>query len=371
LKTFDTRVALSFRHLDFGMFNLFRRKKPDVQAQTPAVGPQVPVADSLEQANAAEVRTFEAPKVSLRERLSRTVQALTGSLSSLLGAGTKLDEDLFDELEVALVQADVGVTVAARVVKALRSRKAQGEINDVEQLKRGLRRELFDILLPCELSLWIPDAPKPFVLLVVGVNGAGKTTTIGKLAQRLKERGHSVMLAAGDTFRAAAVEQLKTWGERQGVPVIAQGQGADSASVIFDALASAKAKGVDVLIADTAGRLHTQSNLMQELAKVKRVMSKLDETAPHETLLVIDGSQGQNALNQARQFNAAVGLNSVAITKLDGTAKGGIVFAVTDELKLPLRFIGVGEKAEDLREFRASEFLDALLPESLAAEQIG
>jgi fused signal recognition particle receptor len=226
---------------------------------------------------------------------------------------------------------------------------------------------LFEILLPVELSLWFPPEPKPFVILMVGVNGAGKTTTIGKLAQRLQQRGSSVMLAAGDTFRAAAVEQLKEWGARNHVAVVAQGQNADSASVVFDAMQSAKSKGVDVLICDTAGRLHTQNNLMQELAKVKRVLGKLDETAPHETLLVIDGSMGQNALMQARQFHAAIGLTGVVITKLDGTARGGIVFAVADELKLPLRFIGVGEKIEDLREFRAGEFLDALLPESVAA----
>jgi fused signal recognition particle receptor len=201
---------------------------------------------------------------------------------------------------------------------------------------------------------------------MVGVNGAGKTTTIGKLTQRLQQREQRVMLAAGDTFRAAAVEQLKEWGARNDVPVIAQGQDADAASVVFDALQSAQAKQIDVLICDTAGRLHTQSNLMQELVKIKRVMSKLDPTAPHETLLVIDGSMGQNALMQARQFHAAVGLTGIAITKLDGTAKGGIVFAVADELKLPLRLIGVGEKIEDLREFRAGEFLDTLLPESVA-----
>jgi fused signal recognition particle receptor len=303
---------------------------------------------------------------SLRERLSRTVQQLAGGVSALFSGNPKIDDDLLDELEATLIASDCGVTVSQRVVGKLRDGVRKREFTSSRDLILALRKDLFDILLPVELALWFPPEPKPFVILMVGVNGAGKTTTIGKLAQRLQQREQSVMLAAGDTFRAAAVEQLKEWGARNNVPVIAQGQNADSASVVFDALQSAKSKQVDVLICDTAGRLHTQSNLMQELAKVKRVLSKLDPTAPHETLLVIDGSMGQNALMQARQFHQAVGLTGVAITKLDGTAKGGIVFAVADELKIPLRYIGVGEKIEDLREFRAGEFLDALLPESIA-----
>jgi len=355
------------------MFNFFRRKKDEATPAVPETKVIAPPASTdlvIAEQPPVEARTFEAPKTSLRERLNRTVQALSGALGGLLGAQVRLDDDLFDELEAALVASDVGVKVATRITQDLRQRHQKGELADVTALKRALRKALFDILLPCELSLWLPPEPKPFVILMVGVNGAGKTTTIGKLAQRLQQRGHSVMLAAGDTFRAAAVEQLKVWGERNQVQVVSQGQGADAASVVFDALTAAKARGVDVLIADTAGRLHTQSNLMSELAKVKRVMAKLDPTAPHETMLVIDGSQGQNALIQAREFHQAIGLSAVTVTKLDGTAKGGIVFAVTDELKLPLRFIGVGEKADDLREFRASEFLDALLPESLAADSI-
>jgi fused signal recognition particle receptor len=303
---------------------------------------------------------------SLKERMARTVQAMAGNISALLSGNPKLDDDLLDALESTLIQADVGVALSQRVVGKLRDGVRKRVYSSSKELVLALRKDLFDILLPVELALWFPPEPKPFVILMVGVNGAGKTTTIGKLTQRLQQREQRVMLAAGDTFRAAAVEQLKEWGARNDVQVVSQGQNADSASVVFDALQSAQSKQVDVLICDTAGRLHTQNNLMQELAKVKRVLSKLDPSAPHETLLVIDGSMGQNALMQARQFHQAVGLSGVAITKLDGTAKGGIVFAVADELKLPLRLIGVGEKIEDLREFRAGEFLDTLLPESVA-----
>ncbi len=358
------------------MFDFFKRftKGKD----TPEVGQNpAQAADSdpaLELQNAPALSGAQlAPMQSLRERLARTVQALTGSVTALFSGNPKIDDDFLDELETTLITSDCGVAVATRVVARLREGVRKREFVSARDLLLALRKDLFDILLPVELALWFPPEPKPFVILMVGVNGAGKTTTIGKLAQRLQARGNTVMLAAGDTFRAAAVEQLKEWGARNNITVIAQsksreGQNADSASVVFDAYQSAKAKGVDVLICDTAGRLHTQNNLMQELAKVKRVLGKIDESAPHETLLVIDGSMGQNALIQARQFNQAIGLTGVAITKLDGTAKGGIVFAVADELKLPLRYIGVGEKIEDLREFRAGEFLDTLLPESIAKD---
>jgi len=224
-----------------------------------------------------------------------------------------------------------------------------------------LAMDMTALLAPCEQPLRIPGDAKPFVILVVGINGAGKTTTIGKLAHRLKAEGRSVLLAAGDTFRAAAVEQLQTWGARNDVPVVAQHTGADSASVIYDAVAAGQARGVDVVIADTAGRLHTQSNLMQELAKIKRVLAKLDPAAPHEVLLVVDGGTGQNALNQAQQFHQAVGLTGVAITKLDGTAKGGMLFAIAQQLGVPIRFIGVGEAIEDLQPFVAHDFVAALL----------
>jgi fused signal recognition particle receptor len=358
----------------FDFFKRFSKNKDLASSEAPAATVQL-TSDSLD---LRELPTSPgltgaqlAPPQSLRERLARTVQALTGSVTALFSGNPKIDDDFLDELETTLITSDCGVAVATRVVTRLREGVRKREFVSARDLLLALRKDLFDILLPVELALWFPPEPKPFVILMVGVNGAGKTTTIGKLAQRLQARGNSVMLAAGDTFRAAAVEQLKEWGARNNVAVIAQskgaqGQNADSASVVFDAYQSAKAKGVDVLICDTAGRLHTQNNLMQELAKVKRVLGKIDESAPHETLLVIDGSMGQNALIQARQFNQAVGLTGVAITKLDGTAKGGIVFAVADELKLPLRYIGVGEKIEDLREFRAGEFLDTLLPESIA-----
>jgi fused signal recognition particle receptor len=226
----------------------------------------------------------------------------------------------------------------------------------------AVQAELFELIEPCEKFLAVDASRKPFVILMVGVNGAGKTTTIGKLAQRYKEDGLSVMLAAGDTFRAAAVEQLKSWGERNGVPVVAQGAGADSAAVIFDALQSAKAKGVDVLIADTAGRLHTQHNLMEELRKIRRVLGRIDASAPHETMLVVDAGTGQNALNQAREFNQAVPLSGITVTKLDGTARGGVLFGIAHELRVPIRFIGVGESAKDLRPFDAGTFINAILP---------
>ena len=244
---------------------------------------------------------------------------------------------------------------------SLNASVARSEVGDADALRGALREQLLGLLTPVEAPLEIPERAGPFVILVVGVNGSGKTTTIGKLAKQLTDGGASVMLAAGDTFRAAAVEQLKTWGERNGVPVVSQGTGADSASVIFDALQSATARGVDVLIADTAGRLHTQSNLMDELAKVKRVLGKIDPEAPHETLIVLDGTTGQNALAQARAFHEAIGLSGMAVTKLDGTAKGGIVFAIADALGLPIRFIGVGERVFDLEVFEAARFVDALV----------
>ncbi len=302
---------------------------------------------------------------SLAERLAATARALTASVGTLFKRNPKLDEDLLEELETALIQADIGVVASTELVEQMRVRMRRREFADAQALLALLRRSLRALIVDYARPLIIPAAPRPFVILTVGVNGAGKTTTIGKLAMRYKQAGHSVMLAAGDTFRAAAVEQLKTWGERNQVPVIAQGSGADSASVIFDAFQAAKSRGIDVLIADTAGRLHTQSHLMQELAKVKRVLGKIDPSAPHETLLVIDGGTGQNALNQAQQFHQAVGLNGIVVTKLDGTAKGGMVFALCRELKLPIRFIGVGEKREDLREFVADDFVDALLPREL------
>lgn len=293
----------------------------------------------------------------LDAKLAKTRKRFTGGLLDFL-TGNKIDEDLLDDLEAQLVMSDVSVTTAAKIIDSVRQAAKNKNSSD---LKSVLSTELKGLLQPCQQPLEIPDNDSPFVLLVVGVNGAGKTTTIGKIARQLQNGGKSVMLAAGDTFRAAAVEQLKTWGERNNVPVVAQGSGADSASVIFDALQSAKARGIDVLIADTAGRLHTQHGLMDELGKVSRVIKKIDESAPHETLLVLDGTTGQNALTQAREFGKSVDVSGLVVTKLDGTAKGGVLFTLADELQLPIRFIGVGEGIYDLRVFEAPDFVDALL----------
>ncbi|MFK7993060.1 MAG: signal recognition particle-docking protein FtsY [Granulosicoccus sp.] len=297
----------------------------------------------------------------LDKKLARTRSRFRDNLLDFMLGNKPIDADLMEELESQLIMADVGVDATKRVMNALNRQVSRSEVNDSDALKRSLEIELADLLSPVERPLEIPDADGPFVILVVGVNGSGKTTSIGKLAKQLQEGGKSVMLAAGDTFRAAAVEQLQTWGERNGVPVISQGSGADSASVIFDAVQSAKSRGIDVLIADTAGRLHTQSNLMDELRKVKRVIGKVDPAAPHETLLVIDGGTGQNALNQAMQFHEAMDLTGLVVTKLDGTAKGGVIFAIAEALSLPIRFIGVGEKVEDLVVFEAERYVNALL----------
>lgn len=297
----------------------------------------------------------------LKAGLAKTGSTLTSGMGSMLMGRKKIDDELFEELENRLLMADVGMEATTRIMDALTERVKRHKLDNPEHLYQALGEIMVEILEPCSQPLNIEIKDKPFVILVVGINGAGKTTSIGKIAHHYKSEGHSVMLAAGDTFRAAAVEQLQVWGERNDIPVVAQGTGADSASVIFDALQSAKSRGIDLLIADTAGRLHTQDNLMEELKKIKRVMGKLDEKAPHETLLVVDGGTGQNALRQAEAFHQAIGLTGLAITKLDGTAKGGIIFALAEKLGLPIRFIGVGEKLEDLREFDAAEFVEALL----------
>jgi fused signal recognition particle receptor len=257
--------------------------------------------------------------------------------------------------------ADVGIDTSQSIIAGLQKRLARRELKDMAALKAGLHRAIVDTLAPVEQPLEIPDGDEPFLILMVGVNGAGKTTTIGKLARRFKDQGLSVMLAAGDTFRAAAVEQLEAWGERNGVPVISQQHGADPAAVIFDAWQAARARHVDVLLADTAGRLQNQKGLMDELEKIKRVIGRQHADAPQEIMLVLDASQGQNALSQAEKFHAALGLTGITVTKLDGTARGGILLAIADRLKVPVRFIGIGEKAEDMQPFRASEFADALM----------
>ena len=297
----------------------------------------------------------------LRDRLARTRAQLGAGLSDLFLGRKRIDDDLLEELETLLLTADLGVEATGRIIGDLTQRVKRQSLSDPRALLAALKEDLRGILTAAQAPVREAAPGRPQVILVVGVNGAGKTTTIGKLAKRLQEEGNSVVLAAGDTFRAAAVEQLQTWGERNRVPVIAQQMGADSASVVFDALQAASARGADVLIADTAGRLHTKSNLMEELAKIARVLKKLDPEAPHEVMLVVDATTGQNALNQAVQFHRAVGLTGITLTKLDGTAKGGIVFAIAERLKVPIRFIGVGEGIEDLRPFDADEFLDALL----------
>ncbi|HDP90393.1 MAG TPA: signal recognition particle-docking protein FtsY [Thioalkalivibrio sp.] len=297
----------------------------------------------------------------LKQGLSKTGRGLTEGMASIVLGRKKIDDELMEELEDRLLMADVGMEATRQIIDDLTARMARNQLADADALFAALREDMTAILEPVSQPLTIDATRQPYVILVVGVNGAGKTTTIGKLAKRLQGEGKSVMLAAGDTFRAAAVEQLEVWGERNRIPVISQGTGADSASVIFDALQAAKARGVDVLIADTAGRLHTQSNLMEELKKVTRVLTKLDPSAPHETLLVVDGGTGQNALNQARQFNEAVKVTGITVTKLDGTAKGGILFAMARQMGTPIRFIGVGESIEDLQVFEAEAFVDALL----------
>lgn len=295
----------------------------------------------------------------LYQRLSHQLSKTRGAFGGLLGRDSA-SGDLIEQIETTLLMADLGIETTQQILQHLTRTLDKQHLADPQQLVAALKNYLYAILEPCSQPLVIPKQDKPYVMLVVGVNGAGKTTSIGKLAHRLQTQGHSVMLAAGDTFRAAAVEQLQTWGERNNVHVVAQHTGADSASVIFDGLQSAQAKGVDVLIADTAGRLHTKSNLMDELKKIKRIMSKLDDSAPHEVLLVLDAGTGQNALSQARQFDEAVQLTGIALTKLDGTAKGGIIFALAQQLQRPIRFIGVGEAMTDLQDFDARSFVDAL-----------
>jgi fused signal recognition particle receptor len=296
----------------------------------------------------------------LRSKLNVGPAWLTTDIVELL-PGRKIDAEILDDLETRLITADVGVEATTQILDDLRRRVARKELNDVDALLRALNEAMSQILAPVERPLAIDAGHKPFVILVVGINGAGKTTTIGKLSARLLAEGKSVMLAAGDTFRAAAREQLEVWAERNGVPIVAQQAGAEPAAVIFDALNAARARNIDVLIADTAGRLHTQTHLMDELKKVKRVLSRLDPSAPHEVLLVLDGTIGQNAVAQAEEFNKGLGVTGLVITKLDGTAKGGVVLAIAQRLKIPIRFIGVGEQSEDFGVFNAAEFVSALL----------
>jgi len=377
-------MAAIFRYSDGFMVSWFRRKQPDAQTPTPDAAPPPAAVAALdppldaapaalpdiapEPAPAsvhAPDTTLAAPagKPGWRERLRGS--AFARSFSGLFSRNPKLDDELLDEIETALITADVGVTASTQLVESLRKRMKGREFADANALLHALRADLIALLRPVAIPLQIDASKKPFVLLTIGVNGVGKTTTIGKLARRYKDEGRSLMLAAGDTFRAAAVAQLQAWGERNGVAVVAQGQNADAASVAFDALQAAKSRGTEVLIADTAGRLHTQGGLMEELAKVARVLRKLDAEAPHEVLMVIDGTTGQNALNQVRKFNEKIPVTGLVVTKLDGTAKGCVVFALAREFGIPIRYAGIGERPEDLRVFDAEAFVDALLPEAL------
>ncbi|WP_337244888.1 signal recognition particle-docking protein FtsY [Luteimonas sp. gir] len=343
----------------------------DALAPTPApVTPPPPPRPAIYDPAAAMAEVVFATKPAAaagksgwRERLSGSTFAR--SFGGLFSRNPKLDDDLLDEIETALLTADVGVAASTELVESLRKRMKARAFADANALLQALRADLVAMLTPVARPLTIDPTAKPFVILTVGVNGVGKTTTIGKLAKRFKDEGHGLMLAAGDTFRAAAVAQLKAWGERNSVAVVAQGQDADPAAVAFDALQAAKSRGIDVLIADTAGRLHTQQGLMGELGKIRRVLGKIDATAPHEVLMVIDGTTGQNALSQLRQFNAAVQVTGLVVTKLDGTAKGGVLFALAREFGIPIRFAGIGERPEDLRVFDAQAFVDAMLPETL------
>lgn len=383
------------------MFNLFKKKnapekKPEEVQQQPAddatpdtndqnivldeqnlvsqAATEVPAEDektATPDVSVAETKTETQPEPEqpkkvglfgrLRSGLSKTGSALTEGMSSIVLGKKQIDDDVLEELETRLLMADVGMEATQRIITDLTKRSARKELADVDALMSALSEEMAQILEPIAKPLALDSANKPTVILMVGINGAGKTTTIGKLAKKFQNQGKSVMLAAGDTFRAAAVEQLQVWGERNEIPVIAQGTGADSASVIYDAMESAKARNVDVLLADTAGRLHTQTNLMEELKKVKRVMQKIDPSAPHEIMLIVDASIGQNALAQAREFNDALGLTGISVTKLDGTAKGGILLAIAEQIGIPVRYIGVGESIDDLQAFEADKFTQALL----------
>lgn len=311
-----------------------------------------------------QVEVEPEPQISVFERIRRgldkTRASFTGGLADMFAAGKKIDEDLLEEIETTLLMADVGVTATTEIIDSLTEKLKRDQLKDGEALRQALRDQLHELLKGISKPLEIDSGAQPYVILMVGVNGVGKTTTIGKLTKKFQDEGRSVLLAAGDTFRAAAVEQLQVWGERNNVPVIAQHTGADSASVIFDAIQSAKSRGIDVVIADTAGRLQNKDNLMGELEKVVRVIKKLDSAAPHEVMLVLDAGTGQNALSQAQVFQQVVGVSGITLTKLDGTAKGGIVFAIARQLQLPIRFIGVGEQAEDMRSFEARTFVDAL-----------
>ncbi|MFZ7266118.1 signal recognition particle-docking protein FtsY [Avibacterium avium] len=339
-------------------------ENPDVLAQETEIVEQTELPQEPSAVENPEISTQEKPSEGgffsrLVKGLIRTKQNIGSGFFGLF-SGKKIDDDLFEELEEQLLIADIGMPTTTKIINNLTQHASRKQLKDADLLYQQLKLELAEIIKPVAQPLEIDTSKKPYVILMVGVNGVGKTTTIGKLARQFQMQGKSVMLAAGDTFRAAAVEQLQVWGERNHIPVVAQSTGADSASVIYDAMQSAAARNIDILIADTAGRLQNKNNLMDELKKIVRVMKKYDETAPHEIMLTLDAGTGQNAISQAKLFNEAVGLTGISLTKLDGTAKGGVIFAIADQFKLPIRYIGVGEKIEDLRPFQADEFIEAL-----------
>jgi len=347
------------------MFSFLRKKNKDIEVSVEASEVVENLISEEHDTSPAPQTEPEAEKTSLfgrlKQRLSRSSSKLTEGFASLVLGDKAIDDDLLEELETQLLMADLGVEATQTIIKDLTQRVARKQLGDADALFSALRDDMVALLEPSSQALIIPEQKGPFVILMIGINGVGKTTTIGKMAKQFQRQGKSVMLAAGDTFRAAAVEQLQVWGERNEIPVICQHAGADSASVIFDALHAAKARNIDIVIADTAGRLHTQDNLMEELKKIHRVMGKMDIGAPHEVMLVLDAGTGQNALSQAIQFNEAVGITGLTLSKLDGTAKGGIIFAIAKKTGLPIRYIGVGETIDDLRPFQAEEFVDALL----------
>ncbi|EOC1853485.1 signal recognition particle-docking protein FtsY [Vibrio parahaemolyticus] len=330
-------------------------EEEEAEAEAEAEEPQVPVAPRIQE----QEKPTESFFARLKRSLSRTKANIGAGFFGLF-SGKKIDDDLFEELEEQLLIADVGMDTTTKIINNLTEKASRGDLKDGEALYGLLKEEMAEILSKVEQPLEIDSSKTPYVILMVGVNGVGKTTTIGKLAKQFQSQGKKVMLAAGDTFRAAAVEQLQVWGERNNVPVIAQHTGADSASVIYDAIEAAKARGVDVVIADTAGRLQNKANLMEELRKIVRVMKKIDDSAPHEIMLTLDAGTGQNAISQAKLFSDVAPLTGITLTKLDGTAKGGVIFAIADQFSIPIRYIGVGEGIEDLRPFETQEFIDAL-----------
>ncbi|MCF6300494.1 MAG: signal recognition particle-docking protein FtsY [Proteobacteria bacterium] len=347
------------------MIRFFKKKNKNELNQPPdeSIQPATTLENDENSSIQSNITPAETTKdtENLDKKLSKPNQNFGKKMKQLFSFSKKIDEELFEEIETTLLMADVGATATMQIIAKISDSVKRKNLSDPAAVFNALKENLIELAQVVEQPLAIDEEKKPFVILVVGVNGVGKTTTIAKLARKYKRQGKSVMLAAGDTFRAAAVEQLKTWGQRENIPVMAQNTGADSASVIFDAMTSAKAKGIDVLIADTAGRLHTQSNLMQELEKISRVMRKNDASAPHETMIVVDGGTGQNAISQVREFDKANKLTGIVITKLDGTAKGGVLFNLASEFGIPVRYIGVGEKSTDLKLFQADEFVSALI----------